>query len=300
MNDQRMPQSFLCPITGEAMQDPVMDPEGNSYERTAIEEWLEKSQTSPVTRTFLAASSLMPNRALKDAIQGYQVSQKAGAKDTNSAAATAKMAELKFSEGTSAVESPRDGLETELTLISRNMNTKGDEVMLMASVYPPAGKTPMPKSCVLNLVNLVGTARAPSDVCCVVDVSGSMGSLATMQNAAGETEAHGLTLLDIVKHAIRTIIHTLHDGDRLALIAYSSQARMVFDLLPMTDEGKKQAEMHVNNLRAGSLIMFSSLLLMQRTDIHLAPQVAKRTCGMDSTPGWRRSKMAEAVAISST
>ena len=50
------------------------------------------------------------------------------------------------------------------------------------------------------MIHLPGTSRAPSDICCVVDVSGSMGSLATIQNAAGETEAHGLTLLDIVKH----------------------------------------------------------------------------------------------------
>jgi hypothetical protein len=79
-----------------------------------------------------------------------------------------------------------------------------------------------------------------------------MGSLATIQNAAGETEAHGLTLLDIVKHAVRTIIHTLHDTDRLSLVAYSSQARLVFDLMPMTKDGRHQAEMHLHNLRAGN------------------------------------------------
>jgi sacsin len=63
------PQSFYCPITSELMADPVVDPEGNSYERRAIEEWLsEHSATSPVTRAPLTARQLVPNRALKDTI----------------------------------------------------------------------------------------------------------------------------------------------------------------------------------------------------------------------------------------
>lgn len=50
------------------MKDPVIDPEGNSYERVAIEEWLQKNNISPITRTPLNINDLRPNRALKDAI----------------------------------------------------------------------------------------------------------------------------------------------------------------------------------------------------------------------------------------
>lgn len=32
-----LPQSFYCPITSELMVDPVMDPQGNSYEHSTIE-----------------------------------------------------------------------------------------------------------------------------------------------------------------------------------------------------------------------------------------------------------------------
>ena len=63
------PELFYCPITSELMTDPVIDPEGNSYERAAIEEWLGRSATSPVTRAPLAWHQLAPNRALKDAIE---------------------------------------------------------------------------------------------------------------------------------------------------------------------------------------------------------------------------------------
>jgi hypothetical protein len=40
--------SFLCPITHELMTDPVIDPDGNSYERLAIESWLQQHSTSPI------------------------------------------------------------------------------------------------------------------------------------------------------------------------------------------------------------------------------------------------------------
>jgi hypothetical protein len=63
-----LPGCFVCPITAQAMVDPVMDPEGNSYERAAIHRWLARSATSPVTRAPLRLESLAPNRALRDAI----------------------------------------------------------------------------------------------------------------------------------------------------------------------------------------------------------------------------------------
>lgn len=54
--------SMICPITGDVMKDPVIDPEGNSYEREAIESWLQRNQTSPVSRAPLQISDLRPNR----------------------------------------------------------------------------------------------------------------------------------------------------------------------------------------------------------------------------------------------
>lgn len=42
---------WVCPITGELMVDPVVDPEGHTWERHAVVRWLELSQTSPLTRS---------------------------------------------------------------------------------------------------------------------------------------------------------------------------------------------------------------------------------------------------------
>jgi len=44
------PPSFYCPLTMNLMKDPVQDREGNTYERFAIEQWLQSNPTSPITR----------------------------------------------------------------------------------------------------------------------------------------------------------------------------------------------------------------------------------------------------------
>lgn len=76
-----------------------------------------------------------------------------------------------------------------------------------------------------------GTSRTPSDFCCVVDISGSMGAEALLQSETGEMAGHGLSVLDVVKHALKTIIKNLDlSKDRFALIAYSNAAEKVLGL----------------------------------------------------------------------
>merc|ERR1712166_1625908 len=88
-----------------------------------------------------------------------------------------------------------------------------------------------------GLANADADSLVPVDVICVVDVSGSMGTEAK----SGE-ESHGLSLLDIVKHAVRVVIGLLGDGDRLALVTYSNSATTVFELTSMNEAGKDGAK----------------------------------------------------------
>jgi hypothetical protein len=94
-----------------------------------------------------------------------------------------------------------------------------------------------------------GTQPTPTDICCVIDVSGSMGTEAKLQNAEGKSEAHGLSILDIVIHAVRTIIHILSDRDRLAIVVYSTTARTILNLTTMDSTGKAAALAAIANLR---------------------------------------------------
>jgi Mg-chelatase subunit ChlD len=84
--------------------------------------------------------------------------------------------------------------------------------------------------------------RAPFDICCVIDVSGSMGSDAPIPGdlAKGiQAESTGLSVLDLVKHSLRTIIATMKEDDRIALVTFSDSAQVVSQLTNMTTSGKK-------------------------------------------------------------
>jgi hypothetical protein len=56
--EEEAPDWSLCPITHEKMSNPVVDPEGNSYEEGAILVWLRNKQISPITRRPLYANQL--------------------------------------------------------------------------------------------------------------------------------------------------------------------------------------------------------------------------------------------------
>ena len=50
------------------MVDPVIAADGHTYERTAIQHWLQGSSLSPVTRGKLPHTRLVPNMLVKSAL----------------------------------------------------------------------------------------------------------------------------------------------------------------------------------------------------------------------------------------
>ncbi len=60
-------KSMYCPLLESVLIDPVVATDGFSYERCAIERWLQKKSTSPVTGKRLG-SRLLANHALRAAI----------------------------------------------------------------------------------------------------------------------------------------------------------------------------------------------------------------------------------------
>ena len=73
--DPALHQFFLCPLTHQLMADPVVAADGHTYEREAIEQWLQHQQahgkplTSPKTNEPLAHSHLIPNHQLRALIR---------------------------------------------------------------------------------------------------------------------------------------------------------------------------------------------------------------------------------------
>eukprot|EP00930_Biecheleria_cincta_P037642 TRINITY_DN25857_c0_g1_i1.p1 TRINITY_DN25857_c0_g1~~TRINITY_DN25857_c0_g1_i1.p1 ORF type:complete len:502 (-),score=112.80 TRINITY_DN25857_c0_g1_i1:124-1629(-) len=110
---------------------------------------------------------------------------------------------------------------------------EGGDCMMMISTMIPEGD---------------GSAKLAVDICCVVDVSGSMGGPATYE-VDGVAKDDGLSILDIVKHAVKTVMHTLKDEDRLALVAFDDKAETVLPLTNMTEEGRVAAVAALDQLQ---------------------------------------------------
>ena len=67
-NPSEINEAFYCPITGDVMKEPVIFPDGYTYEKSAIEDWIKVHHSSPYTRQRMEADQGIPNRALKDQI----------------------------------------------------------------------------------------------------------------------------------------------------------------------------------------------------------------------------------------
>lgn len=81
--------------------------------------------------------------------------------------------------------------------------------------------------------SISASGHVPVDIVLVIDVSGSMGSEAPAPAEAGDTsgvrEDFGLSVLDLTKHAARTIMETLNEEDRLAIVTFSNGATVSWD-----------------------------------------------------------------------
>ena len=65
---EHLPDEFLCPITREVMNEPVVCSDGHTYELQSIQQWLRTHRTSPKTNSVLPNKNLIPNHALRSQI----------------------------------------------------------------------------------------------------------------------------------------------------------------------------------------------------------------------------------------
>ena len=70
----RLTINLECPISLTRMVDPVVAADGHTYDRASIEEWFQRSDTSPMTNVRLVNKNLVPNLLVRGMIhQRYQM-----------------------------------------------------------------------------------------------------------------------------------------------------------------------------------------------------------------------------------
>ncbi|KAI0129764.1 hint-domain-containing protein [Xylariales sp. AK1849] len=106
-------------------------------------------------------------------------------------------------------------------------------------------------------------SHVPCDIVLVIDVSWSMRDFAPAASWNDKSEVvrenAGFSVLDITKHAALTVLETLNDRDRLGIISFSTKAKVVQQLLPMSQSNKsctaqrimRMEEEHATNLWGG-------------------------------------------------
>jgi len=123
------------------------------------------------------------------------------------------------------------------------------------------------------LVRISATSQTPQPaaqarhVICLVDTSGSMDE--TSPRGPADTEDSGFTRLDLARHALVVLAHSLGPSDTLCIISFSSQSNVVFEEA-MHEHALSRALEAISKMKAGGgTNMWQGLqLAMQRATAH--------------------------------
>lgn len=212
INSSILPE-FLDPITHEIMRDPVIGPDGHTYERSSIVEWFKYSTTSPITRQPMTSTQLTPNIALKNTIEQILASQASTSTSTTTPTTS-----------TTTIDKSTIGIDIDVKACKFN-----GETYVHAKVIP----------------QLEGQ-RLPTGMVAVVDVSGSMGEEASVKNDT--VEIVGFSRLDLVKHSLNTMVEVMNDNDVFSIVIFSTNASVALKPMKMNSMGKQIARTCISQL----------------------------------------------------
>lgn len=93
------------------------------------------------------------------------------------------------------------------------------------------------------------TSRLPIDIAIVIDTSYSMKDEVSTVTETGGTVSDGLSILDLVKHAAKTIVRSLNYNDILSVVAYSTEGRVIVHRMMCSDDNKETIIVAIDGLR---------------------------------------------------
>ena len=207
-NNNQMSMLPCCPITGTHMKDPVTTPDGNTYEREAIEKWLENHSTEPQTRNRLTRDQLVPSRVLREMYEEvYSIQQTIP-----------------------IIQTTVTDLSVSLNLDILANKKSDDEYDLMFKITSPETFT-----------------ESYHDIVLCIDTSGSMGSSADKL----DSEQSGLSILDILKYSANVIIKSGNEKQRIGIVQFSSEGRIIKPLTVLNEKGKRDLMASIELLSEG-------------------------------------------------
>ena len=209
-----VPEDFYCPITGELMNDPVSEPDGgHTYERSAIDKWIMKNGTSPMTRKILGVDDLKSNIILKKSIDSIRE----------------KISEEQLKIESRIVDSEMKVFTDTLKDTTIKASQKDNNLLIKVDV-PNVDKRP------------------PVDVVLCIDVSGSMGTDAPVKGNDGKSTSYGISVLSLTVAAAKTILKTLTEEDNISIVTYTDKADTLFTDCPCTEQNKSTIETELDRL----------------------------------------------------
>ena len=199
-----IPDEFICPITLCIMKDPVIMPDGQTYEREAIANHLKASPLSPITRKPLNMKDATPNYALKNMIEKFLNGGKIPEKEEEMAQEINKNQKTKIKLfKAEVIDDPKDNKN-----VFVNISLESEKVK----------------------------SRKPLVLISMIDVSGSM-SISSSQDMKGGEDV-GISRLGLVKHSLKTVASILSKDDRMSLITFDSEDELCLEPTNMNETGK--------------------------------------------------------------
>lgn len=219
--------AITCPITHDIMTDPVTGKDGQTYERSAITQYLMIKSESPITREHMTITDLKVNPSIKFICDKYHSQDFETILQNN-------MSETITNSITNTI-TPQFEFITLNSKLSKSSNSNHFHIKF------DIDKNTLPTDNELKYLS--------QDIILLIDRSGSMNSHVEAKDNDGNNLESGMSIQDIVNHAAKTIAKTIDKNSRLAIIAFDNEITTIIDLTPMTELNQSIVLNKIDNIR---------------------------------------------------
>lgn len=195
--------ALYCCITFELMTEPfITSCCSQTFEKNAILQCINDTHKCPTCRKSINESNISPNRAVGELInniksQGIQIPQK--------------------------IE--RNTILSKFDNISTFKKESGADPLICESSYSDKNDDNYQVNLKINYSGIIDINQIPQSVVLLIDTSGSTHIQVEAKNEDGSKLENGFSILDLIKHCLKTLIKTfLNKNIKVSIITFSSSS----------------------------------------------------------------------------